>query len=716
MQQNNLDVTQKEEKQGKAPLVWSALFLSLTLCLIGPMETFIQNSAELWFSAGDVVLVTLVVTAACFAAAFLVGLLFKRNWREYYICLLFGLALAFWLQGSFINADYGILNGTEPDWASYTGVGIVNTFIWAACIALPFVVRKIRHGLWVKAIKVLSVCILLVQIISVGTLAITTDLSDDRTSGTFISAENLSEVGSEDNVLIFILDTFDGQYMKEILENDREFMDSFEGFTCFTNTVGMEAYTQVAVPGLLSGQYFEYQEDWPNYAYNNTDYYKLLKDNGYDINMYLTSGSYLGNDFVGTGNVSNATMEKFYVTSYERMARGLYRTTFYRTFPHYAKPTLWFYNNWYNEIKGAEETENKEQYNGSNEAYKQYLEKNGLSVSKDAEKMFKVIHIAGTHLPHVTDENLNYVGPNAVPRYRTAEGILNIVLEYMDKMKETGTYDNTTIVLTADHGDLDLRQNVMLCIKPKNASGDFAVSNAPVSHTNVMATIFDDLGINDEGKYGRSAFDIGEDEHVERKYVYSAGSWNFSADDSEFLEYSYDENNNATLSDRVYTPYGAMTSGEFYRRKYGYTLGQRIAYPKTDTGQLNYFNNGVFNNGISPADGRDVPQSAYSFQSETKFVAYMEGVQEDVRATFYLDEVINGSQRVIVKDGGGNVLFDETLTEERDSFSFVYPAASLDNGLMVATVAYPDADPDKLYPDVWKYALGYAGFVIEKEE
>ena len=111
--------------------------------------------------------------------------------------------------------------------------------------------------------------------------------------------------------------------------------------------------------------------------------------------------------------------------------------------------------------------------------------------------------------------------------------------------------------------------------------------------------------------------------------------------------------------------------------------------PKTDTGQLNYFNNGVFNNGILPADGRDVPQSAYSFQNETKFVAYMEGVQEDVRATFYLDEVINGSQRVIVKDGGGNVLFDETLTEERDSFSFVYPAASLDDGLMVATVAYP---------------------------
>ena len=111
----------------------------------------------------------------------------------------------------------------------------------------------------------------------------------------------------------------------------------------------------------------------------------------------------------------------------------------------------------------------------------------------------------------------------------TAKGVLKIAATYIDEMKKNGAYDNATIVLIADHGFYlnGVLTNPLVMVKQPNTDQPFTVSQAPVSHFDLHATIMSALGLNTDGKYGRSMFEIQEGEERERvfyQYNLSEGS------------------------------------------------------------------------------------------------------------------------------------------------------------------------------------------------
>lgn len=93
----------------------------------------------------------------------------------------------------------------------------------------------------------------------------------------------------------------------------------------------------------------------------------------------------------------------------------------------------------------------------------------------DAKGTFRFYHLGLFHI----DFDIN----NAIKS-------LHIVDEYCKQLKDKGIYDNSTIIVTADHpvahnGDY----SILFLIKPQKAEGNMQISHTPVSQTEFIGTV-----------------------------------------------------------------------------------------------------------------------------------------------------------------------------------------------------------------------------------
>ena len=134
----------------------------------------------------------------------------------------------------------------------------------------------------------------------------------------------------------------------------------------------------------------------------------------------------------------------------------------------------------------------------------------------------------GSHEPFFMDENGNF-NYNSTAVKQTA-GNLRMILDYIKLLKEKDLYDDTTIIITADHGltgtitKLDGPRSISLLVKYPgvNDGKPLTYNSAPVNHDNIRATVLKQLGL-DYSDYGPAIDDVAEDAEVTR-YFYMSGA------------------------------------------------------------------------------------------------------------------------------------------------------------------------------------------------
>lgn len=122
--------------------------LSLTIGLFVPLEIYIKNADQLWFGFKEVLKFFLATTAKYFMALLLVYIIcWRKNIRSIYLSVLAGLLLGVFLQTYIIELNYGLFDGHEINWSEYTGLGVLNTFIWLCCLWIAFTkFKQIKSG------------------------------------------------------------------------------------------------------------------------------------------------------------------------------------------------------------------------------------------------------------------------------------------------------------------------------------------------------------------------------------------------------------------------------------------------------------------------------------------------------------------------------------------------------------------------------------------
>lgn len=127
--------------------------------------------------------------------------------------------------------------------------------------------------------------------------------------------------------------------------------------------------------------------------------------------------------------------------------------------------------------------EGKELFTPSNSEFYDGILRQEMYYTK--QKCFRFIHVDGGHVPFIYNEKVEEIPEESGSYEDNLKACLTITKAYLEKLKDGDVYDNSVIVVMADHGynwlDPHGRQNPAFFVKGVNEKHDFAVSDAPIS-------------------------------------------------------------------------------------------------------------------------------------------------------------------------------------------------------------------------------------------
>ncbi len=549
-------MSKKNAKQLIIYFFLTGFFFAFTLFIYAPLEMYLGNINEFSFQLSMFwwmpVLTGIAATGLVVGVGLLINLVFKRSGAILYGASVFALGLACYIQGNFLGLRLGVLNGSPVAWEDYTMPILKDIFVWVAIIVIVLAFTHFLRGRTIRVLGIISVVLIAIQGVALTVSLASTDYTrSNEEAKRILSDKGLFEFSSKKNVVVFILDMFDDTYFKTLLEREPSFADKFTGFTHFTNSVGSASTTAYGIGTIFTGRYLlnggSSYGDMVNRECAITDFYNDLLKNRVRLGMY--SPSVPGVLYEKLYNYCEVDSTTAYIPDKTALLKNVYKLVLSKYAPDVLKPLVWIKGNEFANI-----TKNSiNRYSRNNSDFVPLLNTSAATMN-NSEASVKFIHIEATHYPYTIDKNGGTVPESQSSDLIAAEGTLNITLEYFNKMKELGIYEDATIIICADHGYYwdGVLTNPVLLVKKSGDIGAMKSSNAPVCHLDLHATIMDDLGYNTDHKYGKSVFEIEPGETRNRKfYQYYLSESNHIDDRFRLIEYSVSDDSNLRKAFRL---------------------------------------------------------------------------------------------------------------------------------------------------------------------
>lgn len=526
----------------------SNLFFAFTLIVFGPYEIFISNTNDFTFTFRDFWWMPVSAAIVYIIVATLIMMILPQKISHICNNLVFSFTLCCYIQAMFLNGKMRVLIGEQIHWSNTTI--IFNLLLWICVFIASFLLLYFSPEYWKKILLFCSNAFICMQAIALITLLISTNVLYEEKNG-YISAEGMLELSENVNVIVFILDYFDGTTMNSILSKNPDFLQPLEGFTYFPNATSVYSRTYPSITYLLTGNMCYFDETpliWVNDSFENSQFLPTLYNNQINVGLY-TYDYYIGNN--AKNHICNYVPSNLSL-KYINTVKYMFKMLLYRDMPYIAKKRFEYDVNDINwnvtsstrieaAIKDTQESTMVPEYkNFDDEWFFTALDTQKINLS-DSKGTFRFYHLGSCHLDLTNGE------PYAIRS-------LEIVYEYLDQMRNLEIYENSTIIITADHGSsgggdtLDLPQKTavpLLIVKPAGTSTEkLTISDAPVSHTDFIPTILDGFSL-DYSDYGQTVFDITETAQRDRYYYYSAL---FTNEDGEVELRKYKVSGNATDS------------------------------------------------------------------------------------------------------------------------------------------------------------------------
>lgn len=497
----------KENRKNIFTVLISGGVLLFTLLVYLPCDTYFNNLTEFNYPVKDFLPSLLLKFLLGLIVLGLAGAFMGKKAAEILNCIFLGLTLCIDIQYMFMNQNLGLMIGDEVNWNEHTLFGICNSVSWLVILILPFIYKNIfkNHGkiypyisAFLGGIQLLSVIILM---FSAGSEAFCyrNDSLDGREQYT---------VSGKKNIVTFVFDTADNLYFDRILEENPDAFNGLEDFTLYTNTCSVHDYTLASMTQMFAGADGcpMYDTDlWLEAAWSGEkaeDFYKRLHGAGYTVNAFMRAEVPTG---YLSGKIDNA-MEGIVPQSVDKsgIEGDLLKLSLYRCAPFMLKRFV--------DVSG---TDLKGRVTISPELYyydDEYKDNLTLKKSESGNNYFIIEHLNGPHPPceDITKETVN---------------CLDIVKEYIRQLKEMGVYENSSIIITSDHGrhTSDFSAGAVtpiFMIKEAGKSSDkMQITDAPVYHKDLLATYLYEAGLYTEADkelYGGTVFDYKEGQSRER--------------------------------------------------------------------------------------------------------------------------------------------------------------------------------------------------------
>ena len=499
---------------------------AFTFLFFSILDLFFAGYAEIPRAFSSILLIAGTSFFIVWLAGFFILIILPEKIFPVAAGLVVGFLAAGYVQGTFLNYNLGEINADVVRWeANFSTISTVaNTAFWIMMLVLPLILvlpRFFNFKIWKKVLIVSCIMILGMQSAALITNLFSSEATKQKNFDAYLSSDGIFELSGKNNVLVFVLDRFDYEYVDLIRENDPHFFDRLDGFTDFDNCTSLfcrtypsATYISTGVLGLMDKPKNQYFEE----AWGGSSFIPFLHENNYLFHYFGKEYGYAySNVNQLIGKVDNIKSEKLQIDWFAT-AKTFIKLSNFRYAPQLLKSKFWFSG-----IKFPYYTKDGEIVEKEDpDIYQRFL-KRGLTV-QDEKNNYMYVHLSGSHSPFIMDENAQRVAESdAVSQ---TKGAFKFLYEYMDEMKRLELYKDATIIIMADHGisehinRLDQASTIGFFVKPKGNEGTPLVqNNAPVSHENFIPTILKSEGF-DNTQYGISAFDINPDLDVVRNFYY----------------------------------------------------------------------------------------------------------------------------------------------------------------------------------------------------
>ena len=556
------------------------LFFVFTVFFYGPAGIYLSNADELKFGLGVVIKVALIVSVILFLLIVGFSLIVPKKLFLWYMLIFLGVALGFYVQGNYINYNYGVMDGSDIKWGDYTKYGLLNTAIWGICFIVPFIiyliVRKKDKALINKI--VMGICAFLIVIQIPAFISQAMSYKKKNTESLVITTNEMFDYAPDNNIIVFMLDGIDEAYYEDYLTRHPEYEPNLPGFVRYDNAMTGGARTMMGMPIFYSGKPYNRQDTYSAYideVYKGDNLLNKMYDAGYNVRVYSETLFY-SNDTAKV--VDNFEMVSDPVTSEYMLTRKLYKLSLFKFMPHFLKSRFWMDTS---EFEAAMTRDNNYEFNDV-KFYEEYTKRH-INIDESLQKTFTVYHMKGTHRPFNMNRHCQEKG--RTNRKEQMAGVFKIVKEMLDEMKQKGIYDSSTILITADHGDLDLCQHMICMLKESGSTDEFRISHAPVSSFDFPIYLASVAGQTMTNDYGTDMLSLAEDEKRTR-YLFRN-----SSDNSRLVVRMYNTDSTADDVDAITQIEEFVDDGE----KTPYELGTRLGFDAEDNGNT-YATGGFANN------------------------------------------------------------------------------------------------------------------------
>lgn len=511
-----------DRDQVKAAVLVSAA-MSFMLCMFEPMSMYFLNKADYWFDLYTLLPVCLLMFGVCFflsAAVLSIIAVFLPKIYKLILPVYSVVFICLYIQGNYMSQDLPLLDGDIIEWGDYADQMLYSNIMWALAAVIIIALRlTVLKKIFAKAVSAVSVCMTLMFIVTVVTVGISNKGFEKKAEVTY-TTQYRWDYSSDKNYIIFVLDAVDGTEESEVLANHPEYTEALRDFTYFDNVMSAYPYTYFAMPFLLSGEWFEYQEpydDWNERAYTEGTIIAALKEQGYRMGMYDESAPRYGE---GMFQYENVVADRGEINNIIDFAKVELRLVGFKYLPYSMKKMSQVLPYEIDEQEKNRDDLSKVSFYGSNAEFYEECREEQVKVSE--QKCFKLIHIEGAHVPLIynadvtTSEVTSYTG--------NVEAANTVLAAYIDRLKTEGIYDNSVIIVMSDHGfnrelgDVpDGRQHAILFVKGIGESHDeMRTDSAPVSQADFQEAYLRLLN----GADSSEIFDWNEGDVRSRRYLF----------------------------------------------------------------------------------------------------------------------------------------------------------------------------------------------------
>lgn len=473
-----------------------AFVISFMFFIYEPLVVYSSNTEDFWFDfsalitnnlifLGSSVLIATIFSMIIYVFSKIIKKEFVYDW---YLLLFSTVFIVTYIQGNYLASSLPTLDGSPINWDSYTKQCITSIILCLVVLIINITLYiKIKNN-YKKAISYISLGILAMLTISLIPI-LSSNPQIYNKKGVYASTlDNYNKLSSNSNFVILLVDMEDSRTFQKVLEDTGK-TELLKDFTYFPDTLSAYPFTRESIPFVLSGEWYEAEtniNDYYNKALNESKLIEDLKSRNYDVNIYEQDLFWTDKKALEIENIQivNSKMDLF--TFFKQEAK--YTMFKYLPFPlkKYSSIETLNYNNCRMEesAKKLFKSDNQEAYNA--------LDK----ISIQEKNYFQFIHTDGGHYPWDTNGKFEKIENGTYED--KIEASITYIEKYINRIKESNQYDNTAIILMADHGNNGYepvgRQNPILYIKGKNEKHDkMAISNKKVSYDDLNKSIYNDL-------------------------------------------------------------------------------------------------------------------------------------------------------------------------------------------------------------------------------